>query len=99
MFIILTNPENYLFSFRVRDDLNMSKRMSSIADLKSVIARKSKKPDSDKSPYIIKSQLVAEDSEEDMMFNIILTSDHLVTQHLKAGGRQVMATDYTYGLR
>jgi len=76
----------------------MSKKLSSIAELKAIIARRSKKPDNEKTPYIIKSQLVSEDSEEDMMFNLILTSDHLVRQYLKAGGRQVMATDYTYGL-
>ena len=76
----------------------MSKKLSSIAELKAIIARRSRKPDNDKTPYIIQSQLVSEDSEEDMMFNLILSSDHLVRRYLKAGGRQVMATDYTYGL-
>ena len=87
-----------ILDFREREDMNLSKRMSSIAQLKAVIARKSKKPDNDRTPYIIKSQLVSEDSEEDMMFNIILSSDYLVRRYLKAGGRQVMASDYTYGL-
>ena len=54
----------------------MSKKLSSIAELKAIIARRSKKPDNEKTPYIIKFQLVSEDSEEDMMFNLILTSDH-----------------------
>ena len=58
-------------------------RMSSIAELKAIIAQRSKKPDNDRAPYIMKSQLVLEDSEEDMMFYIILSSDYLVRRYLK----------------
>ena len=80
-------------------------RMSSIAELKAIIAQRSKKPDNDRAPYIMKSQLVLEDSEEDMMFYIILSSDYLVRRYLKGQHHWhffpvgLMLSNMRYGLR
>ena len=67
-------------------------------ELKNIIEEWSVRPDDDKKPYLISTQILNEDDPEVLEYNLILSSDHLVNHLLKTYGRKVLGTDYTYQL-
>ena len=78
----------------------MSKTKMTVHELIGLIEAKKIVPEDDKTPYLMKSEVLMPEESPDgkLAYNLLLSSPALVTEYFEDGVNQLLSVDHTYGL-
>ena len=77
--------------------LGLNKKHLNAAELQEFLDEKKILPADPMTPYIVKAELDV-DSDGRMKYNILMTSRHLIEEHLSPGSSDLLGIDHTYSL-
>ena len=77
--------------------LGLNKKHLNAAELQEFLDEKKILPADPMTPYIVKAELDV-DSDGRMTYNILMTSRHLIEEHLSPGSSDLLGIDHTYSL-